>query len=149
MISTPKTEKTIAKGGFAIAAAGALFFLFHVSAPVANAQSQKDAQKMFKQADKNRDGSVTWDEVLDMRKGVFSRLDRNRDGYVDKSDRPSFFGSQFDKAFDRFVQFDIDNDSRISRQELLDGEAPVFAAADTNDDQVLSEAEIKAIRTSQ
>ena len=142
-------KRSIAKGGFAIVATGVLLPLFHVSAPVAYAQSQKDAQKMFKQADKNRDGNISWSEVLDMRKSVFYRLDRNKDGFVDKTDRPSFFGSQFDKAFERFVEFDTDGDNRVSRQELLDGEAPAFEEADTNKDKILSAEEIEAMRAKQ
>lgn len=147
----PKPNKTrsIVKGGFAIAATGALLPLFHVSAPVAFAQSQQDAQKMLKKADKNEDGNISWSEMLDMRKSVFYRLDRNKDGFVDTSDRPSFFGSQFDKAFERFVSFDTDGDNRISRQELLDGDAPAFEEADTNNDKVVSADEIEAMRTKQ
>ena len=149
MISKSRKTRSIAKGGFAIVATGALLPLFHVSAPVAYAQSQQDAEKMLKKADKNRDGDISWDEVLDMRKSVFVRLDRNKDGYVDTSDRPSLFGGQFDKAFERFVQFDTDGDERVSRQELVDGEAPVFEEADTNKDKVLSKAEIEAMRAKQ
>ena len=149
MISKSRKTRSIAKGGFAIVATGALLPLFHVSAPVAYAQSQQDAEKMLKKADKNRDGDISWDEVLDMRKSVFVRLDRNKDGYVDTSDRPSFFGGQFDKAFERFVQFDTDGDERVSRQELIDGEAPVFEEADTNKDKVLSKAEIETMRAKQ
>ena len=149
MISKARPTRSIAKGGFAIVATGALLPLFHVSAPVAYAQTQQDAEKMLKQADKNRDGDISWDEVLDMRKSVFVRLDRNKDGFVDTSDRPSFFGSQFDKAFERFVEFDTDGDERVSRQELLNGDAPVFEEADTNKDKVLSSAEIEAMRAKQ
>lgn len=147
----PKPNKTrsIVKGGFAIAATGALLPLFHVSAPVAYAQSQQDAQKMLKKADKNEDGNISWSEMLDMRKSVFYRLDRNKDGFVDQSDRPSFFGSQFDEAFERFVVFDTDGDNRVSRQELLEGEAPGFEEADTNKDKVVSAAEIEAMRAKQ
>ena len=148
MASKTEKKRSIAKGGFASVATGALLPLFHVSAPVANAQSPKDAQKMLKQADKDGDGNITWSEVLDLRKSIFSRLDRNRDGFVDKSDRPSFFASQFDKAFERFVEFDADQDERISREELLKGEAPGFEAADTNKDRVLSQDEIEAMRAS-
>ncbi|MEO0872144.1 MAG: signal transduction protein, partial [Pseudomonadota bacterium] len=71
------------------------------------------------------------------------------DGFVDQSDRPSFFGSQFDKAFERFIDFDTDGDARVSRQELLDGEAPAFEEADTNKDKVLSADEIEAMRAKQ
>ena len=145
----PHKTQSIVKGGFAIVATGALLPLFHVSVPVAYAQSQQDAQKMLKQADKNRDGSISWSEVIDMRKSVFYRLDRNKDGFVDQSDRPSFFGSQFDKAFERFIDFDTDGDARVSRQELLDGEAPAFDKADTNKDKILSADEIEAMGAKQ
>lgn len=149
MNTIPQEKKPTAIGGIAVAATGALLILSVLSAPVANAQTKEDAQKLLKQADKDRDGNITWDEMLTMRKSIFVRLDRNQDGFVDKSDRPSFFGGQFDKAFERFIAFDTDGDERVSRQELLDGEAPVFETGDTNGDGVLSQSEIAALKGSQ
>ncbi|MEO1730092.1 MAG: signal transduction protein [Pseudomonadota bacterium] len=145
----PSKKRSIANGGFAIVAVGALIPLVQLSAPPAFAQSKEDIDKLVKQADQNGDGSITWSEVIALRETMFGRMDRNEDGYVDQSDRPFFYRSQFDEALERMGQFDADGDERVSRQELIGGKAPVFEQADINKDQVLSAAEIEAIRASQ
>lgn len=139
----------IAKAVLAILTTAAFLTLSTMSASVAYAQSQEEMKRMLNRADQDRDGSISWDEIIALRKSMFVRLDRNKDGFVDRSDRPPFFGSRFDKALEQMSQFDADGDARVSRQELLDGRAPAFERADTNKDKILSAEEIEAMRAAQ
>ena len=101
---------------------------------------------MLAQADANRDGQVTWAEVVTLRKQMFARFDRNADGYIDTQDRPAMFSGYFDEARSKVARFDTNGDGRISSAELVNGDAPAFAKGDTNGDKVLSSDEIRALR---
>jgi len=131
-----------------LVAAAALLAMLPISAPPALAQSAQQAEEMLKQADANRDGQITWTEVEQLRARSFARLDRNGDGYIDAADRPSMFGGRFDTAMKSVARFDANNDGRISSSEMMTAEAPVFTQADTNNDQILTSAEIEAMRAS-
>jgi hypothetical protein len=108
------------------------------------AQSGGQMTMMLKRADSNGDGQVTWAEFTAVRADMFERMDRNSDGYVDSKDRPRQFGSQFDRAFGELLRLDADGDGRISGEELLQGRAPAFDAADADQDRVLNAKEIAA-----
>lgn len=112
----------------------------------AAAQSAGEAEQMLAQADANRDGQVTWAEVVALRKQMFARFDRNADGYIDTRDRPAMFSGYFDEAKGKVARFDTDGDGRISRAELVNGDAPVFAKGDKNGDKILSSEEIRTLR---
>ena len=123
-------------------AAAALLALLPSSTSPAFAQSAEQAQEMLKQADANRDGQITWAEIEQLRARSFARLDRNGDGYIDSADRPSMFGGRFDTAMQSVARFDANNDGRISNSEMMNADAPAFTQADTNNDQILTAAEI-------
>ena len=127
-----------------LAAAGLPFIIF--AAQPAAAQSAQEIEKLLSQADANRDGQVTWSEVIELRTKTFSRLDRNGDGYADKADRPSMFGSRFDEAMGKIARFDTNGDGRISQAEMIEADAPAFTKADTNGDKIVTKDEIKAVR---
>lgn len=113
----------------------------------ANAQPSGRMQQMLARADADGDGEITRAEFDRVRDEMFSRLDRNGDGHVDRSDRPRRFGDRFDQAYQTFAPLDANGDQRISRAELVEGDAPAFVAGDTNGDQVLSRDEIAALRS--
>lgn len=99
-------------------------------------------------ADQNSDGKIEWHEIVEMRQSLFKRLDRNSDGYVDKKDKPSFgpMKKRFNKALEKLMSTDKNNDERISKQELLEGPAPLFELGDIDKDGILSAEEIAQLR---
>jgi len=101
---------------------------------------------MLRSADANKDGIITLDEALAAGEKEFARLDRNRDGGVDKADGDAtrkemtdygvkrfihHYGADKDgkvtreqfnkKAAERFAMMDLDNDGKITRQEMPGG----------------------------
>ncbi|MEM6682607.1 MAG: hypothetical protein AAF607_10220 [Pseudomonadota bacterium] len=112
----------------------------------AMADNKQDMDRMLEQADQNRDGNIAWDEVVEMRTKMFSRLDRNGDGYADMDDSPKRFRGRFEQALNSMTQFDTNNDGRISKTEMLEGKAPAFEKGDTNGDNVLTAEEFSALR---
>lgn len=133
-------ESAIRKSLFALAGGLVLF------AAVGNASAQ-DANRLA-EADANGDGSITWQEMLDMRAGIFERLDRNGDGYADSKDSPGLGPAKkrYDEALGKVQNADANGDGRISKSEMLNAPAPLFENGDTNGDKVLSAAELSALR---
>lgn len=134
--------KLILKSNLIAMAAG---FTMLVSAGAASAQSME----RLSQADANGDGSISWQEMVDMRAGIFERLDRNGNGVADADDSPRFGPgkSRFDDAFGQMKNFDTNGDGRITKSEMLDAPSPLFEKGDTNNDKVLSADELAALRT--
>lgn len=99
-------------------------------------------------ADANGDGDIEWQEMVDMRSAAFERLDRNGDGFADSEDSPRFGPgkSRFGEALTQLQNADADGDGRISKAEMLEAPAPMFADGDTDGDKVLSSGEIAALR---
>ncbi|MEO0462405.1 MAG: EF-hand domain-containing protein [Pseudomonadota bacterium] len=144
---TKKTVSFATHRAFVLAALGVPLVI--LGAGSAAAQSADEVEALLKQADANRDGQVTWAEVVELRTKMFSRLDRNGDGYADKSDRPRMFGSKFDQAMTKAARFDADGDGRISKAEMIEAEAPAFTKADANGDKIVTTDEISAARSAQ
>lgn len=127
-----------------LALAGGLVICF--AAGTASAQSMD----RLAEADANGDGNIEWQEVLDMRAGIFERLDRNGDGFASSEDAPRFGPgrSRFEEALVNIQGADANSDGKVSKAELLEGPAPMFEQGDTNGDSVLSAEEITALRES-
>lgn len=113
---------------------------------VASAQSADRAAIIARrsQADSNRDGNVTKDELIAWRTSNFARFDRNRDGVLSDSDIPAFvrgtsIGAQFDALK---TQFDVNRDGKVTRDEFVSGPTAMFDYADTDGDDILTRAEI-------
>lgn len=112
-----------------------------------HAQSQDQMRQLLERADTNGDGDITRAEFDRVRAEMFARLDRNGDGNVDSKDRPRMFGDRFDQAYRTLAVLDTDGNRRISRAELINGEAPAFVAGDANGDNILSRTEIASLRS--
>jgi Ca2+-binding EF-hand superfamily protein len=97
-------------------------------------------------ADSNRDGNITRAELIRYRAANFSRLDRNSDGVLTRDDIPAIAARlNPDLDFDRLMaQFDGNDDRRVSRDEFVNGPTTYFDRADTNNDNILSQAERSA-----
>lgn len=119
-----------------------------VLATPARAQSAAlGPEDMLTRADANGDGDVAWDEVVGLRTQIFDRLDRDGDGVINQNDRPPrALAARFDRAFATVkTQFDADGDAEVTRNELINGPAPLFEAGDVDGDTVLSAEEIAAL----
>lgn len=115
---------------------------------LASAASAQSVDRIA-EADANGDGNISWQEMMDMRAATFERLDRNDDGFADSKDSPRMgpMKARFEEAFDQLRTADANGDGRISRNEMLNAPAPLFIQGDTNDDKVLSAAELSALRS--
>ncbi len=135
------TFKTSGKASMVVAA-GTLMIL--TAAGTASAQSMEDLSKV----DANGDGSIEWQEMINMREASFARLDRNSDGYADSNDSPNFGPgkSRFSEALAKLEGADANGDGRIAKAELIEAPAPMFEQGDTDGDKVLSADELTALR---
>ncbi|MEL6831086.1 MAG: signal transduction protein, partial [Pseudomonadota bacterium] len=127
---------------FVFSALGSLCLLMGI-----NSAAAQTAEGLAR-ADANGDGSIEWQEVLDMRSSGFERMDRNSDGLVNETDRPRFGPgkNRFQEAFDQLASTaDTDNDGSITKSEMMDAPAPLFESADSNADGVLAPDELSAL----
>lgn len=116
--------------------------------PAVAAAQARDPLQLISEADANKDGAVSWAEVVSMRRQTFARLDRNTDGVISSADRPwGAFGARFDQAFASVKsQFDANGDNRVARSEMVDAPSPVFDRGDINGDRILSAEELAVLR---
>ncbi len=117
-----------------------------MAAPVAFSQIA-NPEEMIARADANEDGDISWDEVVAFRSGSFDQLDRNGDGVISADDSPARpFAGRFNEAFERVqANYDGDRDGQVTRDEMLNGPAPVFERGDVDGDGVLTADEMAAI----
>jgi Ca2+-binding EF-hand superfamily protein len=125
----------------ALAAAASL-----ASAPAFASANAAAVLERMAGADSNRDGNITRAELTRYRAASFSRLDRNSDGVLTRDDIPAIAARlNPDLDFDRLMaQFDGNDDRRVSRDEFVNGPTAYFDRADTNNDNILSQAERSA-----
>lgn len=135
------------KGTIALFAPACFAMLLY--APAAQARTGSgDGIDQLKAADTNHDGKITRPEFTAYRASQWSRLDRNKDGYFTRDDLPGFAKSRWESG-PRIVEirqkFDSNHDGRISRAEFDNGPTLLFDAADVNHDNVVTEAEVRAL----
>jgi Ca2+-binding EF-hand superfamily protein len=98
---------------------------------------------MLERMDANRDGSITKEEFAAARSEMFGQRDRNGDGYLDSEDAGTRMtrrgGERMAEARERL---DTDGDGRISKDEFVSADSPLFDTADKDSNGVLDAQEI-------
>ncbi|MDX2157532.1 MAG: hypothetical protein SFW09_13595 [Hyphomicrobiaceae bacterium] len=96
----------------------------------------------LRQADANRDGTVTREEVDAMADRDFARLDRNKDGVIDQADRDAIRKEMVEYAAKRFAHMNgAGPDGRVTREQFQSKAAERFARMDANGDGTISRDE--------
>lgn len=115
-------------------------------APVAIAQKQPDVSKqIFARADLNRDGEIDLTEFHKDIVNAFHALDLNRDGYITISEIRSIPDrARVELLLVVLRKRDTNRDSRLSFKEVVTARMAFFEAADRNNDDRLSLAEVTA-----
>lgn len=121
--------------------------------PACAQQPQRDGTRLLDQlekADTNGDGSISRQEFVANRETQFTRLDRNHDGFMTQGDIPRMVkrrrpesGASIDQMI---AALDKDGDGKVSRDEFVNGPAPVFNLADKDGDGVVTKAELESAR---
>jgi len=117
------------------------------AAAAARAQSEEPLRQLladFDQIDANGDGVISSAEYRDIQIARWPRIDRNADGYLSVDDFPRFAAARARRLLAEVTDLDANGDGRISREEFINGPAPLFRRADRNDDGVLIRSEIEA-----
>lgn len=97
----------------------------------------------LKQADANKDGVVTKDEVDALADRNFARMDWNKDGVVDKADREALQKETLDYAVKRMAhRMGAGADGKVTREQFQAKAAERFARLDSDGDGKLSRGEM-------
>lgn len=114
-----------------------------LASPIAFAQGLMRQGQAMERMDANKDGSVTKEEFTAARAAMFAKLDRNADGYLDKKDTGKRArrrgGDRMEQAREHL---DTDGDGRISKDEFVSADSPMFAAIDKDSNGVLDPQEL-------
>ncbi|HEX7011781.1 MAG TPA: EF-hand domain-containing protein [Steroidobacteraceae bacterium] len=98
----------------------------------------------LEQADANKDGMITRDELDMHRAERFAKLDKNADGYLDASDRQG--RRRRGRHGSHFESLDTDGDGKISKDEFMKAPTPLFDKFDADKSGVLDAQEIEAAK---
>ena len=110
------------------------------------AQNRMGGGDMLVQMDSDADGSITKQEFLAGREQMFTKRDRNADGYLDSEDmgqRAARGGERMKQVRDRL---DTDGDGKISKNEFVSADTPLFTSADKDSNGTLNPDEIAAAK---
>ena len=95
-----------------------------------------------RQADANKDGIITLDEVTSMADREHARFDRNNDGAVDQADRQALRQEMVEYAVKRMAhRLGAGADGKLTREQFQTKAAERFARMDHNGDGTISRDE--------
>lgn len=87
------------------------------------------------EADANKDGIITLDEVVAAATKRFDQFDRNKDGAVDKADFDAMRNDMTAYRVQRFLHgFGADKDGKVTREQFFNAAKERFAERDVNRD---------------
>lgn len=98
----------------------------------------------FDRIDVDGDGVISIAEYRALQIARWPRIDRNGDGYLTLEDFPRFAEGRARRLLAGIAALDANGDGRISRDEFVNGPAPLFHRADRNADGVLTRPELEA-----
>jgi Ca2+-binding protein (EF-Hand superfamily) len=98
----------------------------------------------FARIDTDGDGAISRGEFRALQAARWTQIDRNGDGYLTEDDFPRIAAARASAQLAAMASVDADGDGRISRDELLDGPAPLFQQADQDGDGLVTRAELAA-----
>jgi len=97
---------------------------------------------LLRQADGNKDGIVTREEVMAMADREHARFDRNKDGVVDQADREALRKESVDYAVKRMAhRLGAGPDGKLTREQFQAKAAERFARMDYDGDGTISRDE--------
>lgn len=108
-------------------------------------EAREKIAEMMVEADLNGDGRTTRAELNQHRAQMFGKLDRNGDGTVDQRDSPKIpiAKRKFEPAFEQVKSiFDANKDGRVTLDEWNRTDPDIFALLDSNEDGVVTRAEL-------
>lgn len=98
--------------------------------------------RVLRDADANKDGTVTLDEATSTAERRFAGLDRNKDGIVDKADGDVLRAETVDYRVRRFIHnFGADSDGKVTKEQFAAKGRERFARMDLNNDGTISRDE--------
>ncbi|MFM9939079.1 MAG: EF-hand domain-containing protein [Hyphomicrobiaceae bacterium] len=96
----------------------------------------------LRDADANKDGIITLDEVLAAAEKRFVTMDRTKDGVVDAADFAALRKETVDYRVKRFIHhFGADKDNRVTREQFAAKAAERFARMDFDNNGVIDRSE--------
>jgi Ca2+-binding EF-hand superfamily protein len=125
------------------------------STPALAQQVETDAQsaeRYFQRLDQKKQGFFTLADMQRIEGKAFNRIDLNKDGELTLSEFTDGIPSDREDVIDRFTRrfelADADESGRVPLQEYMDFCARVVAAADTNQDGMVTKEEFVAASSS-
>jgi Ca2+-binding EF-hand superfamily protein len=128
----------------------ALALLLLAAQPVrAQMTDQQRAKEWFVEHDRNHDGYITLDEVMNYEAKRFRRMDAEGNGRLRQDEYcggiPATNLPEIDRCHARFAKIDTDHDSYVTLDEIQAYISAILQAADQNQDGNITEAEFMAV----
>jgi Ca2+-binding EF-hand superfamily protein len=98
---------------------------------------------MFEKLDSNGDGTITPKEHKAAKRERFARMDVNGDGVLTPEDKKQRYKQKRSKMERGLAPLDADQDGRISRDEFVKTDSPMFTHFDQNGDGKITRKEIE------
>jgi hypothetical protein len=122
----------------------ALLIACSLSASLCLAQGTAGRADRFAELDTDADGSITRAEFIASRGVMFEKRDRNSDGFLDKADVGKRAARRGSERIDQMLEhWDVDKDGKVSRDEFVNADTPLFTKVDQDSNGILDAAEIE------